>query len=163
MPVWLVNATEVKNVPGRPKTDKLDAVWLAKLTERGMLRPSFVPPTEIRVLRDYTRLRADLTVERSLTARVADAVPTLAAAEQTPSPVLSVHGRARRLCAGEVTPTLTKFQILESGQIGWRPRRRGIRRRSGGRRPAPRLRNGTAVPIPCPAKTLVTSTYRISM
>ena len=63
--VWLVNATEVKNVPGRPKTDKLDAVWLAKLTERGMLRPSFVPPTEIRVLRDYTRLRADLTVERS--------------------------------------------------------------------------------------------------
>jgi transposase len=63
--VWLVNATEVKNVPGRPKTDKLDAVWLAKLTERGMLRPSFVPPTEIRVLRDYTRLRADLTAERS--------------------------------------------------------------------------------------------------
>src|SRR6478752_7900893 len=42
--VWLVNASEVKNVPGRPKTDKLDAVWLAKLTERGMLRPSFVPP-----------------------------------------------------------------------------------------------------------------------
>jgi hypothetical protein len=41
--VWLVNAYEVKNVPGRPKTDKLDAVWLAKLTERGMLRPSFVP------------------------------------------------------------------------------------------------------------------------
>ena len=38
--VQLVNAREVKNVPGRPKTDKLDAVWLAKLTERGMLRPS---------------------------------------------------------------------------------------------------------------------------
>ncbi|MDP5184616.1 IS110 family transposase [Blastococcus sp. BMG 814] len=63
--VMLVNAREVKNVPGRPKTDKLDAVWLAKLTERGMLRPSFVPPTEIRVLRDYTRLRTDLTVERT--------------------------------------------------------------------------------------------------
>ena len=31
---WLVNAREVKNVPGRPKTDKLDAVWLAKLKER---------------------------------------------------------------------------------------------------------------------------------
>jgi transposase len=41
---WLVNAREVKNVPGRPKTDKQDAVWLAKLAERGMLRPSFVPP-----------------------------------------------------------------------------------------------------------------------
>ena len=42
--VQLVNARDVKNVPGRPKTDKLDAVWLAKLTEKGMLRPSFVPP-----------------------------------------------------------------------------------------------------------------------
>jgi transposase len=63
--VQLVNAREVKNVPGRPKTDRLDAVWLAKLTERGMLRPSFVPPAEIRQLRDYTRLRVDLTHERA--------------------------------------------------------------------------------------------------
>src|ERR1700682_1198723 len=63
--VDLVNARDVKNVPGRPKTDKLDAVWLAKLTEKGLLRPSFVPPAEIRRLRDYTRLRVDLTRERS--------------------------------------------------------------------------------------------------
>ena len=63
--VWLVNARDVKNVPGRPKTDKLDAVWLAKLNERGMLRPSFVPPAEIRELRDYTRLRAELVEDRS--------------------------------------------------------------------------------------------------
>jgi transposase len=42
--VWLVNARDVKHLPGRPKTDKLDAVWLCKLNERGMLRPSFVPP-----------------------------------------------------------------------------------------------------------------------
>jgi transposase len=63
--VQLVNARDVKNAPGRPKTDKLDSVWLAKLTERGMLRPSFVPPAEIRRLRDYTRLRADLTRERT--------------------------------------------------------------------------------------------------
>ena len=63
--VQLVNARDVKNVPGRPKTDKLDSVWLAKLTERGMLRPSFVPPAEIRQLRDYTRLRLDLTRDRS--------------------------------------------------------------------------------------------------
>jgi transposase len=63
--VQLVNARDVKNAPGRPKTDKLDAVWLAKLTERGMLRPSFVPPAEIRQLRDYTRLRTDLTRERA--------------------------------------------------------------------------------------------------
>ena len=37
----------------------------AKLTERGMLRPSFVPPAEIRRLRDYTRLRTGLTRERT--------------------------------------------------------------------------------------------------
>ena len=63
--VWLVNARDVKQVTGRPKTDKLDAVWLAKLNERGMLRPSFVPPREIRVLRNYTRLRTALVEERS--------------------------------------------------------------------------------------------------
>ena len=63
--VQLVNARDVKAAPGRPKTDRLDAVWLAKLTERGMLRPSFVPPAEIRRLRDYTRLRTDLTRERA--------------------------------------------------------------------------------------------------
>lgn len=62
--VQLVNARDVKNVPGRPKTDKLDAVWLAKLTEKGLLRPSFVPPAPIRVLRDYTRMRVDLISER---------------------------------------------------------------------------------------------------
>jgi len=63
--VQLVNARDAKNVPGRPKTDKLDAVWLAKLTEKGMLRPSFVPPASVRVLRDYTRLRVDLIHERT--------------------------------------------------------------------------------------------------
>jgi len=63
--VQLVRARDVKQAPGRPKTDKLDAVWLAKLTERGMLRPSFVPPSEIRQLRDYTRLRTDLARERT--------------------------------------------------------------------------------------------------
>jgi len=63
--VELCNARDVKNAPGRPKTDRLDAVWLAKLAGWGMLRPSFVPPPEIRQLRDYTRLRTDLTRERT--------------------------------------------------------------------------------------------------
>jgi transposase len=40
-------------------------VWLAKLNERGMLRPSFVPPAQIRQLREDTRLRSDLTAERA--------------------------------------------------------------------------------------------------
>jgi transposase len=63
--VQLVNARDVKNVPGRPKSDTHDCVWLAKLTERGMLRPSFVPPAAVRVLRDYTRTRTDLTRDRT--------------------------------------------------------------------------------------------------
>jgi transposase len=63
--VQLVRAQDVKQAPGRPKTDKLDCVWQAKCTERGLLRPSFVPPAEIRQLRDYTRLRVDLTRDRT--------------------------------------------------------------------------------------------------
>src|SRR5215475_11268970 len=62
---WLVNAGEVKNVPGRPKTDRLDAVWLARLAEQGMVRPSFVPPVWQRELRDLCRYRRTLTQERT--------------------------------------------------------------------------------------------------
>ena len=62
---WLVNARDVKNVPGRPKTDKHDAVWLAKVAERGMCRPSLVQPRPIRELRDLTRYRRSLIRERT--------------------------------------------------------------------------------------------------
>ena len=62
---WLVNARDVKHLPGRPKTDKLDAVWLCKVAERQMLRPSFVPPPQIRQLRDLTRYRVDLVEART--------------------------------------------------------------------------------------------------
>jgi transposase len=63
--VWLVNAKDVRHLPGRPKTDRLDAVWLCKVAERQMLRPSFVPPPAIRRLRDLTRYRTDLVVGRT--------------------------------------------------------------------------------------------------
>jgi transposase len=63
--VQLVSASQARQLSGRPKTDKLDAVWLARLTEKGLLRPSFVPPAEIRVLRDYTRARTHLTQDRT--------------------------------------------------------------------------------------------------
>jgi transposase len=62
---WLVNARDVKHLPGRPKTDTLDAVWLCKLAERQLLRPSFVPPRPIRQLRDVTRYRTDLVAART--------------------------------------------------------------------------------------------------
>jgi transposase len=63
--VQLVNAAQARNLPGRPKTDKLDAQWLARLTEMGLLRASFVPPAAIRALRDYTRARTRLVQERT--------------------------------------------------------------------------------------------------
>ena len=62
---WVVNACDVKNVPGRPKTDRLDAVWLCRLAERGMLRPSFVPPVWQRELRDLCRCRRTVIQERT--------------------------------------------------------------------------------------------------
>jgi len=106
--VQLVNARDVKNAPGRPKTDKLDAVWLAKLTERGMLRPSFVPPAEIRQLRDYTRLRTDLTRDRArhwqrLEKLLEDALIKVSAVASTMD-TLSVRDMLEALIAGERDP-----------------------------------------------------------
>ena len=63
--VQLVNASQARNLPGRPKTDRLDAMWLARLTELGMLRASFVPPSPIRALRLYARTRTRLTGDRT--------------------------------------------------------------------------------------------------
>ena len=60
----LVNARHVKQVPGR-KTDVRDSEWLARLLECGLLKGSFVPPREVRDLRDLTRLRKALTRDRS--------------------------------------------------------------------------------------------------
>jgi len=108
--VWLVNAHDVKHLPGRPKTDRLDAVWLAKLNERGMLRPSFVPPAQIRRLRDYTRLRADLTADRSrhkqrLEKLLEDALIKLGTVA---TDILGVSGRAmlEALIAGQRDPKM---------------------------------------------------------
>ena len=54
--VMLVNARQVKNLPGR-KSDVSDATWLAQLGAHGLVRGSFVPPAPIRELRDLTRAR----------------------------------------------------------------------------------------------------------
>lgn len=59
----LVNARDAKGPPGR-KRDVGDSGWLCRLTERGLLRASLVPPEPIRRLRDLTRYRATTTRER---------------------------------------------------------------------------------------------------
>lgn len=60
----VVNAAHVKAVPGR-KTDVKDAQWLARLLEVGLLRGGFLPPDDIREIRDLTRYQTKLTEERS--------------------------------------------------------------------------------------------------
>lgn len=57
--VVVVNGAHCRNFPGR-KTDMKDCQWLAVLHAHGLLTSGFVPPAEIRRLRDYMRLRADL-------------------------------------------------------------------------------------------------------
>jgi transposase len=63
--VTLANSSQARQLAGRPKTDRLDAQWLARLAEMGLLRPSFVPPAEIRELREYTRGRLHLVHDRT--------------------------------------------------------------------------------------------------
>src|ERR671917_204600 len=107
---WLVNAKDVKHLPGRPKTDRLDAVWLCQVAERQMLRPSFVPPPAIRQLRDLTRYRVDLIAERTAEKQrveklLEDALIKLSAVV---SDLFGVSGRAimGALIAGERDPVV---------------------------------------------------------
>jgi transposase len=83
-------------------------VWLAKLTEKGLLRPSFVPPAEIRRLRDYTRLREDLTRERTrywarLEKLLEDALIKISAVASTLD-TLSTRDMIEALIAGQRDP-----------------------------------------------------------
>jgi transposase len=105
--ILLVNPAHIKNVPGR-KTDVNDATWIGQLLECGLLRGSFVPPAEIRQLREITRYRRQLIEERSrevqrLQKLLEDANVKLASVA---TQVLGVTGRMilDALCAGERDP-----------------------------------------------------------
>jgi transposase len=120
----LYHAAQVKALPGRPKTDKLDSAWLAKITERGALPGSFVPPEEIRRLRTRTRYRRHLTQAR--TAEKQRIEKLLEDAHLKLSSVISdIHGVSGRamleaIAAGERSPT-TLAQLARGtmrGKIG---------------------------------------------
>jgi transposase len=104
----LYHAAQVKALPGRPKTDKLDSVWLARITERGSLPSSFVPPEDIRRLRTHTRYRRHLTQAR--TAEKARCEKLLEDAHLKLSSVITdIHGVSGRdmldaIIAGERNP-----------------------------------------------------------
>ena len=87
---WLLNAHHLRNVPGR-KTDVKDSEWICQLVQHGLVRPSFVPPPEIRRLRDLTRLRRAHTNERGRTIQrlekvLQDAGIKLSSRRRVPSP-----------------------------------------------------------------------------
>jgi transposase len=129
---WLVNARDVKHLPGRPKTDKLDAVWLCKVAERQMLRPSFVPPPPIRKLRDLTRYRADLVAARTAEKQRAEKLLEDACIKVSAviSDIFGVSGRdmLAALVAGERNPKVlaqlarrsmrAKITVLEEAFTG---------------------------------------------
>lgn len=129
---WLVNARDVKHLPGRPKTDVLDAVWLCKVAERQMLRPSFVPPRPIRVLRDLTRYRIDLVAARTAEKNRVEKLLEDAGVKLSvvASDIFGVSGRAMMaaLIAGERDPKIladlakarmrAKIKILEEAFAG---------------------------------------------
>ena len=106
----LYQASQVKALPGRPKTDKLDSVWLAKVTEQGSLAGSFVPPEEIRRLRTHTRYRRRLIQAR--TAEKQRCEKLLEDAHLKLSSVISdIHGVSGRdmmaaIIAGERSPAV---------------------------------------------------------
>jgi transposase len=107
---WLVNAKDVKHLPSRPKTDRLDAVWLCKVAERQMLRPSFVPPPAIRALRDLTRYRVDLLAARTAEKQRVEKLleDALIKLSVVASDAFGVSGRAimAALIAGERDPVV---------------------------------------------------------
>ena len=60
--IILVNARHVKNVPGH-KTDKADSKWISKLLLSGLLKGSFIPPCDIRELRDLVRYKKKVVAQ----------------------------------------------------------------------------------------------------
>jgi transposase len=131
--VWLVNAAQVKNVPGRPKTDKIDAVWLAKLAERSMLSPSLVPTEPMRQVRDLARARFDLVEDRTRVKQrieklLEDALIKISAVL---TDVLGVSGRAmiEALIAGQRSPKV----LAELARGRARTRRADLERALHGR------------------------------
>src|SRR5690348_14430372 len=112
----LYQASKVKALPGRPKTDKLDSAWLAKVTERGSLAGSFVPAEDIRRLRTHTRYRRRLTQAR--TAEKQRCEKLLEDAHLKLSSVISdIHGVSGRdmltaIIAGERNPKVLAQMAL---------------------------------------------------
>lgn len=118
MEVILVNAKHVKAVPGR-KTDVRDCEWLADLLRHGLLKASFIPPLEIRQIRELTRYRQTLVKEQSA---VLNRVQKLIESGniklgQVASDVLGVSGRAMLQAVAEGEQDAVKLAAMARGRL----------------------------------------------
>ena len=118
--VQLVSASQARNLKGRPKTDRLDAMWLARLTQWGMLRPSLVPPAAIRRVRDFTRARTNLVRERTrclqrLEKLLEDAMVKITSVAKDGLKAKSAVAMVQALIAGERDPR--KIADLAKGPL----------------------------------------------
>src|SRR2546425_10109828 len=116
--VILVNARHIKAVPGR-KTDVRDCEWLADLLRHGLLKASFIPPLEIRELRELIRYRQTLVTEHTAVANRIQKLIESANIKlgQVASEVLGLSGRLmlRALAAGE--QDATKLAEMAQGEV----------------------------------------------
>jgi transposase len=129
---WLLNAQHLHNVPGR-KTDVADAAWIAQLVAHGLVRPSFVPPKEIRELRELTRYRKTVIQDRSREAQRLHKTLESAGIKlaNVATDILGVSGRdmLQGLIAGTHDPDLLaelargrlrkKLPALRKALVGW--------------------------------------------
>jgi transposase len=116
--VILINPEHARALRGR-KTDVKDAEWLADLLRHGLLKASFIPPAEIRELRELTRYRESLMREQGA---VANRIQKLLESGniklgQVASDALGVSGRAiiKALVKGENDPR--KLAALARGKL----------------------------------------------
>jgi len=115
---WLLNARHLKNVPGR-KTDVKDAEWICQLVEHGLVHPSFVPPKEIRELRNLTRYRKAQIEERTREVQRLDKVLQDAGIKLScvATRVLGVSGRAMLDALVEGTTDAEVLAELARGKL----------------------------------------------
>jgi transposase len=118
---WLLNAHHLRNVPGR-KTDVKDSEWICQLVQHGLVRPSFVPPPEIRRLRDLTRLRKAQINERGRSIQRLEKVLQDAGIKLTSVASQTYSKSARAILEALLSGVSDPNQLAELAQSRMRPK-----------------------------------------
>jgi transposase len=118
---WLLNAHHLRNVPGR-KTDVKDSEWICQLVQHGLVRPSFVPPPEIRRLRDLTRLRKAQINERGRSIQRLEKVLQDAGIKLTSVASQTYSKSARAMLEALLSGVSDPNQLAELAQSRMRPK-----------------------------------------